>query len=451
MDDGDHRGYAAVSQEAFMHCTRSVAVLAVLVAALGCDLLDPNRPTSYPDTNVFGNLLEVSEPAPDTGVVTVTVRVGVPRLLADSEEQVGKPTPTVEDALVAEIAVSADTLVLFNGEAATLAALAPGREIAALPVPGTTRMVGSDRVLVDASHLMDFDTYRRWQLPRLATAEETAPSGDPARVNSSGVERSPVPAADGRVLYFAARWRAPALPGGSWHGVARDGLPAPDPDAAPAERTFRTEMGDDGWSVPELVTFPGIDGAVSQRVTWMAPDESLCLVSVRAADGTSWIGRVERSGETWSEPERLTELGDGVADGVFLAGSRTKITFATARGGQSDLWLHDPKVEGSPLPREPRLNTAAEEVAPRTGPAGELYFTRDGRQLVLAGSSLLRVEVEGQHRALVSEANPTADGQWMFVTVPRFRPVEPDLDIRVAKVLADGRLGPPVAVDDWRP
>jgi len=434
-----------------MYRTRLVAVLAALTVVLGCDLLDPNRPTSYPDTNVFGNLLEVSEPASDTGVVTVTVRVGVPRLLADSEEQEGKPTPTVEDGLVAEISVNADTLVLFDGEAATLDAFAPGREVAVLPVPGTTRMVGSDRVLVDASHLMDFDTYRRWQLPRLVKPEELAPQGDPANVDTAGVERSPVPVGDGRVLYFTARWRAPAQPGEGWHGVERDGLPVPGPDSVPVERTYRTQIGDDGWSTPTLVTFPGLESAMSQRVTWMAPDERLCLLSVRDADGESWIGRVERSGDTWGPVERLAMLGDNVTDGVFLAGSRTKIVFATARGGQSDLWLHDPKVEGSPLPLEPRLNTAAEEVAPRTGPEGELYFTRDGRQMVLTGSNLLRVEVDGQHRAVVSEANPTADGRWMFVAVPRFRPVEPDLDIRVAKVLADGRLGVPVAVDDWRP
>jgi hypothetical protein len=163
------------------------------------------------------------------------------------------------------------------------------------------------------------------------------------------------------------------------------------------------------------------------------------------------VARVERDGDAWGEAERLDALGAPAGDAAFLAGSRTKIVFATDRGGQSDLWLHDPSVEGTPLPLEPRLNTAAAEVAPRTGPAGELYFTRDGRQMMLSGGRVLAIEVEGQHRSVVTETNPTADGQWMFVTVPRFRPVEPDLDVRVARVLADGRLGSPVPVDDWRP
>lgn len=434
-----------------MRRTRLMAIVAVLAVAAGCDLLDPNRPTSYPDTNVFGNLLEVSEPDPDTQTSTMTVRVGVPRALADSEEQEGKPTPTVEDGLVAEITVTPDTLVLFDGEAATLEAFAPGREVAVLPVPGTTRMVGSDRVLVDASHVMDFDTYRRWQLPKLVTAEETAVEGDPTRINSSGVERSPVPAAGGGVLYFTARWRAPAGPDDGWHGVARDGLPRPGDDVPLLERTFRTELWDDGWSAPELVAFPGLDAAASQRVTWMSPDESMCLLSVRDAEGSSWVAQVVRSGDTWGEAERLDALGSPAGDAAYLAGSRTKIVFATDRGGQSDLWLHDPTVEGTPLPLEPRLNTAAAEVAPRTGPVGELYFTRDGRQMMLTGGLVVAIEVEGQHRSVVTEANPTADGQWMFVTVPRFRPVEPDLDVRVVRVLADGRLGSPVPVDDWRP
>jgi len=427
----------------------------IAVAVLGCDLVDPERPTPYPDTRVYGNLLEVIEPA-DAGEPWVArLRVGVPRALSRAEEAEGEPAPEVEDGLVAEVAVDADAVVVADGRFTSLDAIPPGTEVVVVPVLGTTRMVGSSTVLVQARYLLDFETFASWQLPKLELpgVEREPPRTDPGRVNSDGMESSPVPVGDGSVLYFSARLRRG--PEGSLLGAPRPGM-APEGDGeGPLERTYRTELGDDGWSPPEPVELAGLADGARAAVSWVAADETRALVTVTAPGEPPWVGvstRPAARGE-WGAPQRIDALGTGDArDGVYLAGSTTKLVFVSSRDGgvQSDLYLHDPGMERSPLPLEPQLNSVGDEWSPRIGPSGELFFMRDERQLLRSGGKLHEVRLPGPQRVVVTEAAPTADGRWVFLCIPRFRPVELDQDIWVAPRLGDGRLGAPVEVDDWR-
>ena len=61
------------------------------------------------------------------------------------------------------------------------------------------------------------------------------------------------------------------------------------------------------------------------------------------------------------------------------------------------------------------------------------------------------LRLPGPHRTVFTQAAPTDDGRWLFMCLPRYRPVEHDEDIYVAPLLKDFALGRPVPVDDWRP
>ena len=431
--------------------------LAALVATAGCDLLNPERPAVHGDTTLFGNLLEVDPAEGDEETWWVKVRVGVPRAFAKAEAADGKPTPTLEEGLIADVLVTVDTVVLVDGEAAFIEDITPGSEVVVEPVLGSTRMVGTSNISVEAAYLTDFSTYRRWQLPKLATADERVDAvEDPTKIQSAGVEHAPVPVGDGSVLYFAARLRPPEDAGGRWLGARRESLTEPAPDGPAVERSYRTELTDAGWSVPSPVRFDGLDAAVVVRVSWVAADETSCLVTVADGDGGSWIGRSERpsAAAAWGPVERLDELGEGTGDdGVYLAGSTTKIVFSANWAGnpQSDLVLYDPSVSPTPQLLTPPLNSGASEWGARVGPGNELFFVRGDRQLVFADGELQQIRLPTPHRTVITEAVPTADGQWMFLCRPGYRPVELDQDIWVARWLGGGRLGEPVPVDEWRP
>ncbi len=431
-------------------------VMLFAIALVGCDLINPERPTPQPDVTLFGNLLEVTEPTAVGGAWTVTLQVGVPRALAAAQQAEGRPTPVVEKGTVAEVTLDGDTVVLVDGRPGSLAALNPGSEVVAVPVPGTTRMAGSARIFLQAEYFTDFATYRRWNLPGLEKGEPTAtPNEDTARINSAGIEESPVPVGSGRVLYFSARLRLPEEPKGRWLGARRPGLGEPAEGGRPLSRSYRTERGADGWSAPELVELPGVDAAASVRVTWVSDDESRCLVTVEPPDQKPWVGTASRADirHPWGAVEAVAALGGGdSADGVYLAGSKTKIAFASTRGGAtgSDLYLWDPKQGDVPQPLDPRINTPGEEWRPRVGPQNALFFCRGDRQLVLSGGSVRPVRLPGPFRREANQAAPTGDGGWLFLVVPRYTPVEVDLDIVVAPIAADGSVGEPVPVDDWR-
>ncbi len=145
-------------------------------------------------------------------------------------------------------------------------------------------MAGSSHLFLEAAYLTDFSTYRRWQLPGLTSGqEENEPLEDPDRINSAGIESSPIPVGDGSVLYFAARIRLPEAPDGRWFGARREGLGEASAAAAPRVRSYRTELGADGWTPPRLVEIAGLAEAAEVRVTWVSEDESVCLVTVAGA------------------------------------------------------------------------------------------------------------------------------------------------------------------------
>ncbi len=382
------------------------------------------------------------------------IQVGPPRALRAAEEETGKPTPAVEKGLVATVTVGPDAVVIANDRATDLESIPSGTEVVVLPVPGTTQMRGSGELWLEAEMLMDFSTYSLWMLPKLAKAPAPA-LDDPLAINSSGSELAPVPVGDGNVLYFSAHLRPPATAEEAWHGALRDGLAGEGEAIGGVERSYRSELGDDGWSAPELVVFPGSEGALQQRVSWVSEDETVCLVTVQMNPDPPWVGVARRSNAAarWGEIEPIEGVGGQSQDAVYLTGSRTKLVFASDRGGRDrdDIFLFDPDVETGPLPLQPEICTFGNEWNPRTGPENELFFNREDRQLLFQGGQVRALRLPGSHRTVFTQAAPTGDGKWVFFCIPRYRPLTFDEDIYVAPVGEDWSLGTPVPVDDWRP
>jgi hypothetical protein len=423
-----------------------------IFAAAGCDLVDPMRSARQADTEIFGNLIEAERDPAGGEVWIATIRVGVPRALGAAGD--ARPTPDVAGGILAAVTVTPDTAVVVGDRFGALDDLRPGSEIVAIPVPGSTSMVGEKEVRFQAAQLMDFASYARWRLPKLTLPgnPEESPD-DPELVNSSGVEHSPVPLAGGRVLYFSTRLRPPVTEGGDWIGAHREGLRPPLEGQRSFERSFRTELGDDGWSAPEAVTFPGTEEAEQVQVTWVSGDERRCLATVIEPGSSPWVGTSERSdpGDAWGEISRLQGLGEGDAfDAFFMTLAPEKLVFASERTGNSDLLLFDPAMAQA-LPLEPKINTGGAEWGSRVGPKNELYFVRDDRQLKFQDRKVVELRLPGPQRTVFIEAAATADRAWLFMSIPRYRPFDFDLDIWVAPVSADGTLGAPVPVDRWRP
>ena len=433
----------------------SIIVLAICMALVGgCDLLDPARPTAQPDAEVFGNLIEVTRNPDAPDLWTAVIRVGLPRALRAAEEETGKPTPAVEQGLVATVTIGPESVVIANDGPADLEDIPSGTEVVVLPVPGTTQIKGSTELWVDADLLIDFATYSLWKLPKLADSA-ALPSDDPQLINSSGAELAPVPVAGGGVLYFSAHLRPPATAEDTWHGAFREGLGNPGEGDGVRERSYRTAIGDDGWSAPELVVFPGLEASTRQRVTWVSDDETVCLVTVESIPEPPWVGEARRASAAaaWGAVEPIEGIGSQARDAVFLAGSRTKAVFASNRGGRDrdDLFLYDPDVETGPMPLQPEICSFGNEWNPRTGPQGELFFCREDRQLMFKSSQVRVLRLPGWHRTVFTQTASTSDGKWAFFCMPKYRPVAFDEDIFVAPVGADWSLGTPVPVDDWRP
>ncbi len=431
-----------------------LTLTAAVVLFWGCDLLDPVRPTTQPDTEVFGNLLDVTRDDEDASLWVARVQVSVPRAVRAADEETGSPTPSVEKGLIATVTVGSDTVVFGDDRPTTLDDIPSGTEVVVIPVSGTTQMLGSTDLRLEAATLMDFATFQRWQLPGLGPVPDDD-INDPERINSSGAEVAPVPIAGGTVLYFSAHLRPPAREDESWHGAIRDGLVPPTEEVGSRERSYRTVLGDDGWSKPAEVRFPDLDGAEMARVTWVSQDETTCLVTVAEPGGLPWIGRASRSGPAsgWGAPRPIDELGGDASDGVYIASDQAELVFASTRGSRdrSDLFLLDSKNDDGPMPLEPQICTFGNEWNPRTGPQRELFFCREDRQLVFKGGRVQPVRLRGPHRVPLTQAAPTDDGRWVFFCVPKYRSLEDDYDIYVAPLAPNMGLGEAVPVDDWRP
>lgn len=428
--------------------------LTLVLLTTGCDFLDPARPTIQPDTEVFGNILDVEEMPDEPGVWTVRLRVGPPRALNKAESDQGREGPESDKGLIAEIRVDGETVVLQDGTPAILDDFSPGTEVVGIPSPGTTRMIGEKTVLHNAEFFSDFETYRRWRLPGL-NAEIDLQVVDDGGINSLGTEHGAVPLNGGQTLYFSASLRQSGS--GELQGIVRPGLAANTNEQFLPERSFRTELSENGWSDPELVEFPDLAEAPEVRISWIDPAEEVCLVTVRSeAGGMPWAGRSERNNQdsVWGPIVPLEGLGEGDSyDPIYLAGSRSMVVFVTTRQGanQSDLFLLNPKESAQAGALEPRINTVGSEWGPRVGPDNELFFSRGDRQLLFMGGIVQPVYLDWPHRILFSEAAPTEDGRWVFLTVMQLKPGEPDRDLWVSERREDGSLGFPVPVDEWRP
>lgn len=431
-----------------------LVVAALLLTFSACDIVDPARPTAQPDMEIFGNLLDVERAADDPETFIVRLQVGAPRAIRAADEESGKPTPEIEKGMIASVTVGSDAVVFVDDGPGLLEEIASGTEIVALPVAGSTEMHGTNDLRLEASSVMDFQTYRRWRLPKLDPGAESV-ADDPTLINSAASELAPVPVAGGTVLYFSAHLRPPSTADDAWYGAFRDGFVDPGEGGGAVERSYRSQLTDEGWTAPELVNYPGLGEARQVRVTWVNAGETVSLVTVTSADGERWIGRSSRGSATarWSTPERLDALGHDARDGVYLTGSKTKIVFTSSQSGatQSDLFLYDPKAGEVPAPLQAPIFTTLDEWNPRTGPVGELLFNRRDRQLILKDGQVRPLRLAGPHRIPFTQAAMTADGSWLFFCIAKYRSPEMDSDIYVAKVAEDFSLGRPVAVDEWRP
>jgi hypothetical protein len=67
------------------------------------------------------------------------------------------------------------------------------------------------------------------------------------------------------------------------------------------------------------------------------------------------------------------------------------------------------------------------------------------------GGQLRPLRLPGPHRIPFTQAAPTSDGRWIFFCMPKYRPLESDQDIYVARFGEDLSIGEPIPVDAWRP
>ena len=78
------------------------------------------RPTAQPDTQLYGNLLEVEESPVEPGQYVVRIRVAPPRAVVDAKQQGGMSKPVVEKGVTGEV-----TVKLYKGAASVIARSSP--------------------------------------------------------------------------------------------------------------------------------------------------------------------------------------------------------------------------------------------------------------------------------------------------------------------------------------
>ena len=420
----------------------------------GCDLVDPMRSTPQADTETFGNLLEAAPDPSREGAWIAKIRVGVPRALGRSDD--ARPTPDVAGGITAVVVVTADTVVVVDDRPVALMDIGPGTEIVAIPVPGTTTMVGENEIHLEAAQLMDFGSYARWRLPKLQLAGGPAEViEDVDRINTAGVEGSPVPVGDGTILYFSGRLRPPELPGGAWIGARRDGLTPPAEGERSFDRSFRTELGDDGWSTPELVVIPGTEPHEHVKLTWVSADERRCYVTVSDPDGSPWVGVSERAGSS-------AAVGRDRSNGGHRRGGRLRCR-GHDRLAEQDRLRHDPERKRRSLPLRSGHRVRRSSFRRRSTPA----VSNGGPGSVPPTSSISSAAIDsfaskgdGSTRCVFPDPTgrcssrrlPRLTARYLFFAAPKFRPIDFDLDIQVAAHPRrwDARRAA-MPVDEWRP
>jgi hypothetical protein len=439
---------------------RPLRVLVVAALAAGCGMQDTNTPVPQPDSLILGRISAVKEVGGEPGVWLVEIKEGLPEQMQSAMRREGRPVPALDKDVSVRVRVTSDTVCVAGLRAGDLDDFRVGQEVAVNPVPGTTTMTGTKLITADAAELYLFSAYRLRLLPRSLgslPAEVAAPS-DPRRINSAGLEMTPLPVQNGKVVYFAAGL-LPGVPLGGNEappvGAVRPGMRessgALAPWAAGGFRSYRVAWAGRGWDEPRPVDFPDLPASAKARVTWVKDDETACLVEITGADGSRQLLAAQRAGvaEPWRKLEKLTlpggpSTGDGQRFGKLLKA----LVWTAYDASGSDLWL---SMEGKPGQMlEPRINTMGPEFAPRVGPNTTLYFCRADRQLLFAGGVVQEVRLPGAQRRPLLEAAPTHDGSLLFFRVPRFTPGALDWDLAVAAREGSG-WGNPVLLDDWKP
>lgn len=438
----------------------AVAGLAVL-AAVGCGVQEVTAPVPQPDTIVFGRVAairEVETENPLRGQVwEVEIKGGLPESLQAVMRRDGRPIPTLQADLVVKARVTGDTVCIAGLQTSSIDSFRVGQEVAVVPQPGSSAMIGTKLLTLDAAELYQFRSYQVRFLPKALDelpAELTART-DSAKINSSGLERTPLPVAGGKVIYFAAGLLPPTSEGAAPSGAVRLGMETEEglaPWAVGGWRPYRSQWTGKGWSAPEPVLLPGLADNASAAVTWVNEGETLLLVEVRQ-EGAPVALMASRRGsarESWGALERVERaIGESVGDGQAFGAGDNALVWTSYAFGTSDLWLAMPDRQGAAL--EPRINTLGPEWAPRVGPNTTLYFCRAERQLLFAGGVIREVRLPGKQRRPLLEAAPTQGGEALFFRYPAlYRPGELDWDVAVAPWEGDG-WGEPVPLDEWRP
>ncbi len=434
-------------------------VVASLTLLAGCSMQDTTAPVPQPDSLILGRIAALRDAA-ETGVWEVEIQEGLPEAMRAAMQREAREVPKLDKDLLVKVRVTAETVCVSGMRAGDLDEFRVGQEVAVNPVPGTTAMVGTKQLLADAAELYLFSAYQIRFLPRSLNAlpvEVTSPA-DPAKINSAGLELTPIPLRNGRVVYFAAGLTPGlALKGGDappWGAVRagmRDASGALAPWAVGGCRPYRVAFENGAWGTPRPVELNGLAPDARARVTWINEDETDCLVEVMRASGERELAAARRPNARapWGALEKVSVPGGAsVGDAQRFGAHLRALVWTVYDANGSDLWLSTEGKPGQPL--EPRINTMGPEYAPRVGPKQSLYFCRADRQLLFGGGVVNEVRLPGKQRRPLLEATPTPDGSLLFFRVPRFTPGAPDWDLAVA-ARAGAAWGKPVLLDDWKP
>jgi hypothetical protein len=438
----------------------SLLAFALSVFSVGCGMQDTSTPVPQPDSLILGRIAAIREAAGEPGVLEVEINEGLPEQMQDAMRREGRLVPALDKDVTVRVRVTGDTMCVAGLRAGDLDDFRVGQEVAVNPVPGTTAMTGSKLITADAAEFYLFSAYRLRFLPRSLDSlpdEVKAPS-DPRRINSAGLEMTPLALQGGKVVYFAAGL-LPGVPLGGKEappvGAVRSGMRDRSGALAPwtvgGFRPYRVTFGNGGWGEPQPVDLPDLMPDAKARFTWVKDDETSCLVEVTANDGSRQLLAGQRSSARvpWGKFAKL-ELpgGPSIGDAQRFGKQLKAVVWTVYDSNGSDLWLSTEGKPGQML--EPRINTMGPEFAPRVGPNTTLYFCRADRQLLFASGVVQEVRLPGAQRRPFLEAVPAKDGSLLFFRVPRFTPGALDWDLAVAPRAGSG-WGKPVLLDDWKP
>ncbi len=443
-----------------MTINRNFAVLGLAVLMVtGCNMQDATTPVPQPDSLILGRIAAIRETA-GQGVWEVDVNEGLPEAMQAVMRRESKPVPVLDKDVKVRIRVTADTVCVAGERASGLDDFRVGQEVAVNPMPGTTAMVGTKLLLADAAEMYLFSVYQMRFLPRSLQAipADAFTPDDPKMINSAGLEMTPLPAAGGKAVYFAAGLLPgvpisgkDAAPIGAVRPGMRDAKGALAAWAVGGYRPYRTSWENGAWTEPQPVEFPGLAPEVSARLTWIDGGETACLVEVLQRSGVRGLYSSQRA-DTKAPWAALVKVdvpgGPSVGDAQRFGRQLKALVWTVYDQGSSDLWLSTEGKPGQPL--EPRINTMGPEYAPRVGANNRLYFCRADRQLLFAGGVVREVRLPGAQRRPLLEAVPSPDGKLLFFRVPRYAVGAVDWDLAVAP-LAGANVGEPVLLDGWKP